>query len=63
MTITNVKATPLLVRNKVPYYWAAGVRYGAEVILIEVQTDDGITGYGESIGTPSMAGVRCQRIC
>jgi len=57
MTITNVKATPLLVRNKVPYYWAAGVRYGAEVILIEVQTDDGITGYGESIGTPSVAGV------
>ena len=57
MTITNVKATPLLVRNKVPYYWAAGLRYGAEVILIEVQTDDGITGYGESIGTPSVAGV------
>ena len=57
MTITNVKATPLLVRNKVPYYWAAGVRYGAEVILIEGQTDDGITGYGESIGTPSVAGV------
>ena len=55
MTITNVKATPLLVRNQVPYYWAAGVRYGAEVILIEVhrvRREYRDTECG-----------RCQRIC
>ena len=58
MLITGIKKTPLLVRNKVPYHWAHGVTYGAEVILVEVQTNDGISGYGECIGTPSSAGVR-----
>ena len=57
MLITGIRTTPLLVRNKVPYHWAHGVTYGAEVILVEVQTDDGISGYGECIGTPSTAGV------
>ena len=57
MLITGIRTTPLLVRNKVPYHWAHGVTYGAEVILVEVQTDDGISGYGECIGTPSAAGV------
>ena len=50
MWITGIKTTPLLVRNKVPYHWVHGVTYGAEVILVEVQTNDGISGYGECIG-------------
>ena len=58
MLITNVCTTPLLVRNKVPYHWAHGVTYGAEVILIEVQTEDGKSGYGETIATPSAVGVK-----
>ena len=58
MLITGIKTTPLFVRNKVPYHWAHGVTYGAEVILVKVQTNDGISGYGECIGTPSSAGVR-----
>ncbi len=53
MKITSVKTTPLLVPNKVPYHWAQGVVLGATVLLIEVSTDEGITGYGESIATPS----------
>lgn len=58
MIIRNVYTTPLLIRNKVPYYWSHGVTYGAEVILVEVQTEDGVSGYGETIGTPSAAGVK-----
>ena len=42
-SIKSIKTTPLLVRDKVPYVWAQGVTYGAEVILIEIQTTDGVT--------------------
>ena len=55
--IKTIKTTPLLVRDKVPYVWAQGVTYGAEVILIEIQTTDGVSGYGESIGAPLAAAV------
>ena len=41
-----------------PYHWAQGVIDGAMVILVEVETDAGISGYGESIGTPSAEGMR-----
>lgn len=58
MIIRNVYTTPLLIRNKVPYHWSHGVTYGAEVILVEVQTEDGVSGYGETIGTPSATGVK-----
>lgn len=53
MKITAVKATPLLVPYKKPYYWAQGVIHGAEVLLVSVETDVGVTGYGESIATPN----------
>ena len=35
-----------------PYHWAQGVIQGATVILVEVHTDEGVAGYGESVGTP-----------
>ena len=57
-SIKSIKTTPLLVRDKVPYVWAQGVTYGAEVILIEIQTTDGVSGYGESIGAPLAAAVK-----
>jgi len=41
-----------------PYHWAQGVIDGATVILVEVDTDEGLTGYGESIGTPSAEGIQ-----
>jgi len=41
-----------------PYHWAQGVIDGAMVILVEVDTDEGLTGYGESIGTPSTEGIQ-----
>ena len=53
MKISKVVTTPLLVPYRKPYYWAQGIIYGAGVILVEVHTDDGLIGYGESIATPS----------
>lgn len=52
MKITEIRTTPLLVPYSKPYHWAQGVIEGAGVILIEVHTDAGIVGYGESISTP-----------
>ncbi|MHC4782354.1 MAG: mandelate racemase/muconate lactonizing enzyme family protein [Planctomycetota bacterium] len=57
MKITEVRTRPLLVPYTSPYHWAQGVIDGAMVILVEVDTDEGLTGYGESIGTPSAEGV------
>lgn len=53
MKIVNVRTTPLLVPYKKPYHWAQGVVDAACVVLVEVQTDEGVSGYGECIGTPS----------
>lgn len=58
MRISKIETTPLLVPYKNPYYWAKGVIHGAVVILVEVHTDEGVTGYGESIGTPSAEAIQ-----
>jgi len=58
MNITEVKTTPLKIPYKTSYHWAQGVVDGAVVILVEVHTDEGITGYGECIGTPSAAAIQ-----
>jgi L-alanine-DL-glutamate epimerase-like enolase superfamily enzyme len=53
MRITDIRTTPLLIPYSKPYYWAQGVIDGACVILVEVHTDSGTVGYGESVGSPS----------
>lgn len=58
MKITEIRTTPLLVPYKKPYHWAQGTVDGAALILVEVETDEGVTGYGESVGTPSAAAVQ-----
>jgi muconate cycloisomerase len=58
LKITEVRTRPLLVPYTSPYHWAQGVIDGAMVILVEVDTDEGLTGYGESIGTPSAEGIQ-----
>jgi L-alanine-DL-glutamate epimerase-like enolase superfamily enzyme len=58
LKITEVRTRPLLVPYTRPYHWAQGVIDGALVILVEVDTDTGLTGYGESIGTPSAEGIQ-----
>lgn len=58
MKITEVRTTPLLVPYKKPYHWAQGVIEGAEVILVEVKTESGAVGYGESVGSASTIAVQ-----
>ena len=58
MKITSIETTALLVPYKKAYHWAQGITHGAEVILVEVHTDEGVTGYGESIATPSSSAVQ-----
>ncbi|TIY12133.1 MAG: muconate cycloisomerase [Mesorhizobium sp.] len=57
MKIIEIKTTPLLVPYSKPYHWAQGIIEGAATILVEVRTDDGVTGFGESIATPSAEAV------
>jgi len=57
MKIKTIKTTPLHCAFKQPYHWAQGVNYGAPVILIEIETDAGIVGIGESVASPVIAPV------
>ncbi len=52
MKIADIRTTPLFIPYLKPYHWAQGVINGASVVLVEVHTDEGIVGYGESIGSP-----------
>lgn len=54
MKIKKIRATPLLCKFKQPYHWAQGVNWAAPVILIEIETDEGITGIGESVASPTI---------
>lgn len=58
MRISEIVTTPLWIPYRKPYHFAQGVLHGAGVILVEVRTDDGVTGYGESIATPSAEGIQ-----
>jgi L-alanine-DL-glutamate epimerase-like enolase superfamily enzyme len=49
MRITSVRTRPLALAFKKPYRWAGRVDFGAINVLVEIKTDEGITGYGESI--------------
>jgi muconate cycloisomerase len=55
MKIEAIKTTPLHCAFKQPYHWAQGTNYGAPVILIEIETDAGVTGIGESVASPVIA--------
>ena len=57
MRITAVRTTPLFLPYRQPYHWAYGTVEGAELVLVEVQTDEGITGIGESIGATDAAAI------
>ncbi len=58
MKITEIRTTPIMVPYVEPFYFAQGVVHGATVILVEVHTDEGVTGYGESIGSASADGIQ-----
>ena len=58
MKITEIRTTPIMVPYVEPFYFAQGIVHGASVILVEVHTDEGLAGYGESIGTASAEGIQ-----
>jgi L-alanine-DL-glutamate epimerase-like enolase superfamily enzyme len=58
MKISNIRTSPLLCKFNQPYHWAQGVNWAAPVILIEIDTDEGITGIAESVASPSIEPVQ-----
>ncbi|MGH3712421.1 MAG: mandelate racemase/muconate lactonizing enzyme family protein [Micromonosporaceae bacterium] len=55
MRITGLTATPVAVPFAAPEIWAYGERRGLVSVLVEVTTDEGITGIGEAPAYPSAA--------
>ena len=57
MIIKEVKTTPLFIPYKKLFVCSYGTIAGASIILIEVITDNNISGYGECISSPSPEGI------
>ncbi|HET7559061.1 MAG TPA: hypothetical protein VFK80_03790, partial [Limnochordia bacterium] len=55
MKITKVVATPVYVPMEAPLRWCMGVEHGTTRTIVEVHTDEGIVGIGESVGGASLA--------
>src|ERR671925_1311464 len=53
MRITGLRATPVAVPFREDELWAFGGRRGMIGILLEVTTDEGVTGIGEAAAYPS----------
>jgi L-alanine-DL-glutamate epimerase-like enolase superfamily enzyme len=49
LKIARIQTTPLALAFKEPYHWAGRVDHAAAVVLVEVETDDGLVGIGESV--------------
>ena len=56
MKITNVRATPINVPLEAAYLWSYGALPGFTQTIIEIETDEGLTGIGEA-PSASAAGV------
>lgn len=53
MKITQVRATPVNVDYREPERWSQGHRLGITGIVVEIETDRGLVGLGESVPAPS----------
>ena len=51
MKIKDIRLTPLFSKFKTPYVWAMGKNLGTTTILVEVETDSGVIGFGETAPT------------
>ena len=49
MRITRIEATPLAIPLAREFHWSGGSQLGANLVLFRVHTDEGVSGYGESI--------------
>jgi glucarate dehydratase len=48
--IVGLKATPVTVPAEAPWRWSMGIETGTTRTIIELETDEGITGIGETYG-------------
>lgn len=53
MRITALRATPVAVPYRTDEVWAFGRRSGLVSVLVEAETDEGLTGLGEAAAYPS----------
>ena len=53
MKISAIRTRPVSLPVKQPYVWAQGVRDSATLVLIEIESDDGFVGIGESVTSPN----------
>ena len=51
MKIKDIRLKPLFSKFKKPYVWAMGKNLGQITILVEIETEEGIIGYGETAPT------------
>ena len=51
MIIKDVRIRPLYCKFKQPYVWALGADLGQHIVLIEIETENGIIGIGETAPT------------
>jgi len=56
MKITNVRWTPVFIPIEAPLRYAYGSHPGVSRLVIEVETDEGLTGLGECYSGPSREG-------
>lgn len=57
MRIVNIKATPISVPFVEREMFSFGYREGLSNVIIEIETDGGITGIGECMGNPSAGAI------
>ena len=50
MKVTDIRVTPVTVPMEAPLRWSMGVESGTTRGIIEVETDEGVTGIGETYG-------------
>lgn len=50
MKIIDIRATPVYVEMEAPLLWSMGVEHGTTRTVIELMTDEGIIGLGETYG-------------
>jgi len=56
MLISGITARRVAVPLREPFVISLGVIDSADVVLVEIETDDGITGHGEGAATPFVTG-------
>lgn len=49
MRIARIEAIPVAVPLRQEFHWSGGAQQGANLVLFRVETEDGVSGWGESI--------------